>query len=106
YSKIGLTRFFSVRPAITTDFEEDVTFLLPATLDIAPIRINNDISLAPYVGGGAAITTDGDFGPLLVGGVDLPITSKLTATAGVNFGILDPVDLGIFVGIGYNFSGF
>ncbi|PZD71219.1 hypothetical protein C1752_07495 [Acaryochloris thomasi RCC1774] len=106
YSKIGLTRFFSVRPAIATDFDEDATFLLPATLDVAPIRINNDIRLAPYIGGGAALSTQGDFGPLVVGGVDLPVTSNLTATAGVNFAILDPVDLGVFVGIGYNFSGF
>jgi hypothetical protein len=106
YSKIGLTRFFSVRPAIATDFSEDATFLLPATLDVAPIRINNDIRLAPYFGGGAAVSTQGDFGPLVVGGVDLPVTSNLTATAGINLAILDPVDLGVFVGIGYNFSGF
>lgn len=106
YSKIGLTRFFSLRPAVTTSFDEDATFLLPATLDIAPIRINNDIRLAPYFGGGAAVSTEGDFGPLAVGGIDLPVTSNLTATAGVNVGILDPVDVGVFVGIGYNFSGF
>jgi hypothetical protein len=107
YSKIGLTRFFSVRPAIATDFSEDATFLLPATLDFRPIAIGStDISLAPYIGGGAALTTNGDFGPLVVGGIDVPITSKLTATAGVNAGILDPVDVGVFVGIGYNFPGF
>lgn len=106
YSKIGLTRFFSVRPAITTDFSDDATFLLPATFDFAPIAVGSDIRLAPYMGAGVALSTDGDFGPLLTGGVDLPINSKLTATAGANFGILDPVDIGVFLGISYSFSGF
>ncbi|NJN37991.1 MAG: hypothetical protein HC790_03455 [Acaryochloridaceae cyanobacterium CSU_3_4] len=76
------------------------------TLDFAPIEIGKtEIKLAPYFGGGVAVSTDGDFGPLLTGGVDIPVTKNLTATAGVNVGVLDPVDLGVFVGIGYNFGG-
>jgi hypothetical protein len=106
YSKIGIIRFFSVRPAVTTSFNDDATFLLLATLDFRSIRIGSEVRVAHYIGGDAAIATNGDFGPLVVGGIDLPITSRLTATAGVNLGILDPVDLGVFVGIGYNFSGF
>ncbi len=106
YSKIGMTRFFSVRPGVTTNFTDDATFLLPATLDFAPIAIGDTgIQLAPYVGGGFAVSTDGDFGPLVTGGVDLPINDRWTATAGVNAAILDPVDVGVFLGIGYNFPG-
>jgi hypothetical protein len=107
YSKIGLTRYFSVRPAVTTNFVNDATFLIPATFDLAPIRLGSvagrGLSIAPYIGAGAAVTTHGDVGPLLTGGVDIPISSRLTATVGVNAGFLDDIDVGPFVGVGYNF---
>lgn len=107
YSKIGLTRYFSVRPGVNTDFDEDATFLLPLTFDLAPIAVGDTgVSLAPYFGGGPALSTTGDFGPVISGGVDMPLTERLTATSGVNIGILDEVDVGVFVGVGYTFSGF
>lgn len=104
YSKVGLTRYFSIRPAVNTNFDEDATFLLPLTFDLAPIAIGNTgVSLAPYFGGGPAISTTGDFGPVLSGGVDMPLTKNLTVTSGVNIGILDEADVGVFLGIGYSF---
>jgi hypothetical protein len=107
YSKVGLTRYFSVRPAVVTDFSNDATFILPATFDLAPIRLgsvnDNAISVAPYIGGGATITTDGDARALLTGGVDVPISSRLTATLGLNTTFGGDVDLGGFIGVGYNF---
>ncbi len=107
YSKIGLTRYFSVRPAVVTDFSNDATFILPATFDLAPIRLgsvgSNAISVAPYIGGGATVTTDGDARALLTGGVDVPINSRFTATLGINTTFGDGVDLGGFIGVGYNF---
>ncbi len=107
YSKIGLTRYFSIRPAITTNFVDDATFLVPATFDLAPIRLGSvsgrGVSIAPYIGAGAAVTTNGEFGPLLTGGLDVPISSRLTATVGVNAAFLDDIDVGPFVGVGYNF---
>jgi hypothetical protein len=107
YSKIGLTRYFSVRPAVVTDFSNDATFILPATFDLAPIRLgsvgSNAISVAPYIGGGATITTDGDARALLTGGVDVPINSRFTATLGLNTTFGNDVDLGGFIGVGYNF---
>jgi hypothetical protein len=107
YSKVGLTRYFSVRPAVVTDFSNDATFILPATFDLAPIRLgsvnDNAISVAPYIGGGATVTTDGDARALLTGGVDVPISSRLTATLGLNTTFGDDVDLGGFIGVGYNF---
>jgi hypothetical protein len=107
YSKVGLTRYFSVRPAVVTDFSNDATFILPATFDLAPIRLgsvgSNAISVAPYIGGGATVTTDGDARALLTGGVDVPINSRFTATLGINTTFGDDVDLGGFIGVGYNF---
>jgi hypothetical protein len=107
YGKVGLTRYFSIRPAVVTDFSNDATFILPATFDLAPIRLgsvnDNAISVAPYIGGGATVTTDGDARALLTGGVDVPISSRLTATLGLNTTFGDDVDLGGFIGVGYNF---
>ncbi|PZD71166.1 hypothetical protein C1752_07894 [Acaryochloris thomasi RCC1774] len=108
YSKIGLTEFFSVRPAVVTDFEDDATFLLPATFDFAPIKAGkigqSQVLFAPYLGGGMAVTTDGDFGPMVTGGVDLPLNRNLTATTGVHAGFIDDTDFGVFLGIGYNLN--
>jgi hypothetical protein len=107
YSKIGLTRYFSVRPAVVTDFSNDATFVLPVTFDLAPIRLgsvgSSAISVAPYIGGGATVTTDGDARALLTGGVDVPINARFTATLGLNTTFCSDVDLGGFIGVGYNF---
>lgn len=106
YSKIGLTEFFSVRPAVTTNFTDDATFLFPATFDFAPIGLGkvgqSNVRIAPYVGAGMAVSTEGDFGPMLNGGIDLPLGSKWTATGGINTGFIDDVDFGGFIGVGYN----
>ena len=108
YSKIGLTRYFSVRPAVTTNFVDNATFILPATFDFRPIRLGtiygNEVSIAPYIGAGAAVNSNnGDVGPLLTGGIDVPINSRFTATAGVNAGFFNNTGLGTFLGVGYNF---
>lgn len=108
FSKLGLTRFLSFRPAAAIDFDGGATVLLPITFDIAPQSTEGNAPLdirrfAPYLGGGVAVNTSGDVGPLLSGGVDIPISRQFTATAGVNVGFLEPIDLGVFVGIGYTF---
>ncbi len=104
-SKIGLTRLISVRPAVLID--GDATFLLPITLDF-PIEQAGRVSFAPYVGVGASFSTgDRKNADLIVsGGVDIPLSSQFTLTAGANAGLINGVELGVLVGIGYNFAGF
>ena len=66
------------------------------------------LNVAPYIGGGAIISTgdDSDVGVLLTGGIDVPINTQFTATAGVNVGFVDDdTDVGVMIGVGYNFSG-
>ncbi|BAY24009.1 multi-sensor hybrid histidine kinase [Calothrix sp. NIES-2100] len=60
------------------------------------------------VGAGVAIETsdDPDVGLLLTGGVDVPLNTNFTATAGVNAAFLDETDVGLMLGVGYNFTGF
>lgn len=106
-SKIGLTTRIAVRPSVA--IESDPVILVPVTFDfsIRPVdAFTERLPIAPYVGGGIAISTgdDSDIGPLVTAGVDFPITSRFTATAAVNAAFLEDVDVGILVGIGYNFS--
>ncbi|MBW4643733.1 MAG: hypothetical protein KME23_12215 [Goleter apudmare HA4340-LM2] len=107
FSKIGLTRNFSVRPAALIG--DNTVFLVPITFDL-PIQSLTDIgeqqiSIAPYLGAGAAISTgrDSTLGFLISGGVDVPVSPQLTATAGVNVGFIDETEIGLLLGIGYNF---
>jgi hypothetical protein len=104
-SKIGLTQYLSVRPAVLIN--GDATFLVPITLDFPSYNLHQ-ISFAPYLGiGGAFSTGKGKSADLIIsGGVDVPISAHLTATAAVNLGVIDGIDLGILLGVGYTFSGF
>jgi hypothetical protein len=106
-SKVGLTRNFSARPAVL--FGDNTTILLPVTVDFPIENVETTrFNIAPYVGGGAVISTgdNSDVGVLLTGGIDVPINSQFTATAGVNVGFVDDTDVGLILGVGYNFSGF
>ncbi|MBE9191415.1 hypothetical protein IQ230_13875 [Gloeocapsopsis crepidinum LEGE 06123] len=107
-SKIGLTNTLSTRPSVVLG--DNAVILVPVTYDFSfqPVGAFTDpLPIAPYVGGGVAISTgeDSTFGAVLTGGVDVPITSQLTATAALNVAFVDNTDLGLFIGVGYNFGG-
>jgi hypothetical protein len=103
-SKIGLTNFLSLRPSAI--IEDNAVFLLPITVDFSRDDVPNaDFSVAPYLGGGLAISTgrDDTVGPLISGGLDIPLSSEFTANAGVNVTFIDDTDVGLLLGVGYNF---
>ncbi|NJR17769.1 MAG: beta-Ig-H3/fasciclin [Calothrix sp. CSU_2_0] len=106
-SKIGLTNAFSVRPSAV--FGDDILVLVPLTFDFVPQSANptgeQTFSISPYVGAGVAIETsdDADIGLLLTGGVDVPLGNRFTVTGSVNAAFLDSTDVGLLLGIGYNF---
>ncbi len=108
-SKVGLTNSISVRPSAI--FGDNTTVLLPVTYDFSfqsadPFK--EPLAFAPYVGVGAAWKTgdDSQFAFLVSGGIDVPLSSQFTATASVNAGFFDQTDVGLLLGVGYNFSGF
>ncbi|MEB3177622.1 MAG: hypothetical protein VKL59_01050 [Nostocaceae cyanobacterium] len=109
-SKVGVTRTFSVRPAIILG--DNTTIVVPVTYDFNLQQLNDPFAdplpIAPYVGAGAAIKTgdDSQLGFLLSAGVDVPLTRQFTATAAVNAGFFDDTDVGLLLGVGYNFRGF
>lgn len=109
-SKIGLTNTFSVRPSAVIG--DNTTILIPVTYDFPVVRTQEigeaRIGIAPYVGGGVAISTgdNSEVSGLISGGVDLPITRQFTANAAVNVGFFNETDIGLLLGVGYTFSGF
>ncbi|WP_104909992.1 hypothetical protein [Nostoc sp. 'Lobaria pulmonaria (5183) cyanobiont'] len=107
-SKIGLTNSISVRPSAV--FGDNTTILLPITYDFtfkSADAFSEPLAIAPYIGVGAAYKTgdDSQFAFLASAGIDVPLTSQFTATAAINAGFFDETDVGLLLGVGYNFSG-
>ncbi len=107
-SKIGLTNNFSVRPSVL--FRDNLTVLIPVTYDFGAgnaVEVSDDfvITAAPYAGAGVAFSTGdkSNFGFLISGGVDVPLSRNFTATAGLNIGFLDGTEVGLLLGVGYTF---
>jgi hypothetical protein len=102
-SKIGLTNNLSARPSVLIN--DGAVFLIPLTIDfpIGSVDTPGRINVAPYLGGGAAVSTRGRAGGLLTGGVDVPLSSQFTGNAAVNVGFMDGAEVGFRVGVGYNF---
>ncbi len=107
-SKIGLTNFLSVRPgAIIGD---DTLIMVPVTYDFFRRSVDDPLGegtfpISPFLGAGVSIETsdDADVGLLLTGGVDVPLGSRFTVTGVVNASFLNETDVGLMIGVGYNF---
>ena len=106
-TKLGLTRNISFRPSAVIGSNPVV--LLPITFDFSqrptdPVA-GRVFTLAPYIGAGVAIDTgnDGDVGALVTGGVDVPLGRRFTLNGAVNAAFLNDTDIGISLGVGYNF---
>lgn len=109
FSKIGLLNYLSLRPAVV--IIDDPAVLIPITYDFnlrTREALGDTFSIVPYLGGGIGIKTgeDSSVGFLLTGGLDVPLGSQFTANATVNALFGDDTDVGISVGVGYNFGGF
>ncbi|MGI2903672.1 hypothetical protein [Tolypothrix sp. VBCCA 56010] len=109
-SKIGLSNAISVRPSAVIG--DNTAFLIPVTYDFSFQQSSDPFSeplpIAPYVGAGAAINTGDDTQAafLVTGGVDVPLNAQFTANAAVNAAFFDETDIGLSIGVGYNFGRF
>jgi hypothetical protein len=103
-SKLGLTEVISVRPSVLI-LRDFATILLPVTYDLAAQQPFGDFQFSPYLGGGVAINTgsNSSVGPMITAGIDIPLSSMFTINVAANLAFLRTTDLGILVGIGYNF---
>ncbi|MCW5317625.1 hypothetical protein GTQ43_28620 [Nostoc sp. KVJ3] len=107
-SKVGLTNSISVRPSAV--FGDNTTILLPITYDFtfkSADAFREPLAIAPYIGVGAAYKTgdNSQFAFLASAGIDVPLNAQFTATASVNAGFFDQTDVGLLLGVGYNFTG-
>ncbi|WP_392534654.1 fasciclin domain-containing protein [Nostoc sp. C117] len=106
-SKLGLTNYLSLRPSVI--FGDDTVFLVPLTYDLSPRTAGSvgeeTFSISPYIGAGVAIEANANtnVGLLLTGGVDVPLGSKFTLNGAVNAAFMDQTDVGLLLGVGYNF---
>jgi hypothetical protein len=109
-SKVGVTNTFSIRPSVILG--DNTTILVPITYDFSFQQVADPFSeplpIAPYVGVGAAYKTgdDSEIALLVSGGIDFPLNSRFTATAAVNAGFFGTTDIGLLLGVGYNFGSF
>ncbi|MBD2606294.1 hypothetical protein H6G81_17595 [Scytonema hofmannii FACHB-248] len=109
-SKIGLSNAISVRPSAVIG--DNTAFLIPVTYDFSFQQASDPFSeplpIAPYVGAGAAIKTGDDTQAafLVSGGIDVPLNAQFTANAAVNAAFFDETDIGLSIGVGYNFGRF
>jgi hypothetical protein len=107
-SKIGLTNSISVRPSAVFGF--NTTILLPVTYDFSfksADAFSEPLGIAPYIGVGAAYKTgdNSQLAFLASAGVDVPLNAQFTATVSVNAGFFEQTDVGLLLGVGYNFNG-
>jgi hypothetical protein len=104
FSKIGLTNNLSARPAI--NISRRPAILLPITVDF-PLRsaVDGRVLVAPFVGGGAVVSTGRGsvLRGLVTGGIDIPLSEQFTANAAVNVGFFGRTEVGLRLGVGYNF---
>ena len=107
-SKVGITDILSIRPSVVLG--DDTVILAPVTYGFSfesSDPFSEALPFSPYVGAGVALATgdDSELSFLVTGGVDVPLTDKLTATAAINAAFFDETDLGVSIGVGYNFRG-
>lgn len=103
-SKIGLTNYLSARPGLVVGGSP--TILLPITIDFPVGAVVADrFSIAPFVGGGLAISTRGgsEVRALAMGGIDVPLSEQFTFTASANAAFFRRPEIGVILGVGYNF---
>lgn len=92
-------------------FSDDGVSAFALTFGVPIYKSGRDLELVyPFVGGGIAVEDFfGDFNvnALVTTGVDVPILRRLTGTVRLNFGFAeDDTDIGLLLGVGYNFSVF
>ncbi|MEM7760129.1 MAG: hypothetical protein AAGF83_15815 [Cyanobacteria bacterium P01_G01_bin.67] len=106
--RTALTKNISLHTS--TVFGSDSVSAFALTLGVPIFKSsNNQLELLyPFVGGGIAVEnifSDFETDGLVTAGVDVPILKRVTATARLNIGFAESdTDVGLLLGVGYNFS--
>jgi hypothetical protein len=94
--------------SVATLFGRKVDNAVALTVNFPIYSQSKQLRLVPFVGGGALVSSDGLFDDvrirgLVTGGIDIPISRRISATTSVNVGFTDDPQVGVQIGIGYNF---
>ncbi len=107
-TKRDLNDWLSIRGVTTLFSGERNDRTIALTVNFPIQSKSKKILLVPYVGGGALISSRNFLDDLIVrglvtGGIDLPISRRFTATTSVNVGFADQPQVGLQIGVGFNF---
>lgn len=105
--KTDLSERLSVR-GITSFGGSIIDNTLALTANFPVKTASGRVQLVPYVGGGVLLRSKSNLQDLFVrglvtGGIDVPLSSRFTATAAVNVGFIENTDVGVQLGVAYNF---
>lgn len=94
--------YLSLRGSVI--FSGETTSATALTGEIPLTNRVGDIVAIPFLGGGISLA-DSDVNPLISTGVDVPLSKDFTVTNRVNvsFGS-DETDVGLLIGVGYNYT--
>ena len=100
-SRTRIINYLSLRNS--TVFGDESASLFALTGEIPLTNSSGDISAMPFLGAG--VWLHGEVDPLLSAGVDVPLGRDFTLTNRVNIGFdSDDTDIGLLIGVGYNFD--
>jgi hypothetical protein len=74
-----------------------------------PVKTSSgQVKLVPFIGGGILLRSKFNFEDinvrgLVTGGIDVPLSRRFTATTAVNFGLFQETEVGVQLGVAYNF---
>ncbi len=100
--KVGLMKYLSVDATAIINNKIGGSVAITGTLPIVN-KTTNKLIASPFVGGGILIHDQID--PLATAGVNVPLTPDLTGILKVDVGFAEQeAEVGIMLGIGYNFD--
>lgn len=105
--KHDLSDSLSVR-GITMFASDQTDTTLALTVNF-PVRTSSGrVQFTPFIGGGMLVRSKSIFEDITVrglvtGGIDVPLSRRFTATTVVNVGLFEKADVGVQLGLAYNF---
>jgi hypothetical protein len=107
FQKNDLSDSLSIRGSnIFGGDKNDSTFALTVNF---PVKTSSgQVKFVPFIGGGMLVRAKSNFEDinvrgLVTGGIDIPLSRRFTATTAVNVGLFQQTEVGVQLGIGYNF---
>ena len=106
FGRLAFSENLSIRPSVIIG--DGTTITVPFTYDWSLSQAPNEPPIALFVGGGFGLDLkNGNHGPLISTGIDIPFRDKYTFNATLDAAFFEEGewDWGLTLGVGYNFPG-